>query len=137
MGNWRGCGGSLMASRGRFLGRGSWLQFRNQSASISPPNIMHFSRDRAAIGPRSRHDRATIVVLVVRRSTPAQLAAIPPCKLPDRGSIRPRSRFDRTAIVEFFHNPSTPSDRSSGDWRVTIARSRSTFLVRPMAIQPC
>ena len=137
-----------MASRGRFLGRGSWLQFRKQSASISPPNIMHFSRDRAtigprlghdraAIGPRSRHDWATIVVLVVRRSTPARLAAIPPCKLPDRGSIAPRLRFDRTAIVEFFHNPSTPSDRSSGDWRVTIARSRSTFLVRPMAIQPC
>ena len=98
-----------MASRGRFLGRGSWLQFGNQSALISPPNIMHFSRDRAAIGPRSRHDRAMIVVLVVRRSTSARLAAIPPCKLPDCGSIASRSRFDRTAIVEFFHETSEPS----------------------------
>ena len=60
MGNWRGCGGGLMASRGRFLVRGSWIQFRNQSASILPPNIMHFSRDRATIGPRSGCDWATI-----------------------------------------------------------------------------
>ena len=49
-----------MVSRGRFLGRGSWLQFRNQSTSILPPNIMHFSRDRATIRPRLSHDRATI-----------------------------------------------------------------------------
>ena len=49
-----------MASRGRFRGRGSWLQFHNKSASISPPNILHFSRDRATIGPRLGHDRATI-----------------------------------------------------------------------------
>ena len=135
--HWSGCGGGLMASRGRFLGRGSWLQFRNKSASISPLNILHFSRDRAMIGPRSRHDRATIVILVVRRSTSSRLAAIPPCKLHDRGSIAPRSRLDRAAILEFFQNPSTPSDRSSSDWRVTIARSRSTLLVRRMAIQPC
>ena len=53
-------GGVLMASRWRFLGRGSWLQFRKKSASISPPNIMHFSRDRAMIGPRLGHNRATI-----------------------------------------------------------------------------
>ena len=45
-----------MASRGRFLGHGSWLQFRDESASISPPNNMHFSHDRATIVPRSRHD---------------------------------------------------------------------------------
>ena len=137
MGDGRVRGGGLMASRGRFLRRGSWLQFRNQSASILPPNIMHFSRDWATIGPRFRHDRAMIVVLVVHRSTPVRLANSPPCKLPDRGSIAPRSRFDRTAIVEFFHDPSTLSDRASGNWRVTIARSRSTFLVRSMAIQPC
>ena len=60
VGHWSGFGGGLMASRGRFLGHGSWLQFRNKSASISPPNILHFSRDRATIGPRLGHDRATI-----------------------------------------------------------------------------
>ena len=70
------------------------------------------------------------------RSMSDESAPIPRYNLLDRGSIAPRSRFDRTAIVEFFHNPSTPSDRASGNWRVTIARSRSTFLVRPMAIQP-
>ena len=53
-------GGGLMASRGRFLGCGSWLQFRDESASISPPNIMHFSHDQATIGPRWGHDCATI-----------------------------------------------------------------------------
>ena len=133
MGNGGDRGGGLMASRGRFRARGSWLQFRNKSASISPPNILHFSRDRATIAPRSGHHRGP----VVRQSTSARLAAIPPCKLPDRGSIAPQSRFDRATILEFFQNPSTPSDRSSGDWRVTIAQSRSTLLVRPMAIQPC
>ena len=59
-------GGDLMASRGRFLGRGSWLQFRDESASISSLNIMHFSHDRATIAPQSHHNRATIVVLVIR-----------------------------------------------------------------------
>ena len=53
VGDGRVRGGGLLASRGGFLGRGSWLQFRNQSASILPPNIMHFSRDCATIGPRS------------------------------------------------------------------------------------
>ena len=52
---------------------------------------------------KKTHDRATIVVLVSRRSSSDRLEAIPSRKLPDRGSIAPRSRFDRTAIVEFFH----------------------------------
>ena len=137
-----------MASRGRFRGRGSWLQFRNKSASISPPNILHFSRDRATIGPQLGHDRATIGprswswsfvdrhLLDWRRFHHAN-SPIAARSRRDRGSIAPRSRFDRAAILEFFQNPSTPSDRSSGDLRVTIARSRSTLLVRPMAIQPC
>ena len=49
VGHWSGCGGGLMASRGRFLGRGSWLQFR-----------LRISYILAAIGPRLGHDRATI-----------------------------------------------------------------------------
>ena len=49
-----------MASRGRFLGHGSWLQFRDESASISSLNNMHFSHDRATIGPGSGRGRATI-----------------------------------------------------------------------------
>ena len=64
----------------------------------------------ATIGPRSRRDRATIVVLAVRRSPSDRLATITPRQPFDRGLIAPRSRFDRTAIVEFFHDRSAPSD---------------------------
>ena len=50
-----------MASRGRFLGHGSWLQFRDESvmakASLLLPNRHDFRHDRATIGPRSGHDR--------------------------------------------------------------------------------
>ena len=65
--NWSGRGGWFMDSWERFLGAMSWLQFPSQLASISLPNSHHFS-----------HDRATIVVLVVRRSPSARMAAIPP-----------------------------------------------------------
>ena len=60
--------------------------------------------------PGSGHDRATIDVLVSRRSFSDRLGAIASHKLPDCGSIASRSRFDRTAIVEFFHEASKPSD---------------------------
>ena len=60
VGHWSGPGGDLQGSWERFHLERTRLQFRNQSASISPPNIMHFSRDRATIGPRLGHDRATI-----------------------------------------------------------------------------
>ena len=50
-----------MASRGRFRGLRSWLQFRDESvvslASILLPNSQDFRHDRATIGPRSGHDR--------------------------------------------------------------------------------
>ena len=77
----------------------------------------------ATIRPRSRHDRATIVVLAVRRSPSDRLAAITPRQPSDRGSITLRSWFDRTAIVEFFHDRSAPSDDASGARMATIARS--------------
>ena len=113
VGHWSGCGGGLIASRRRFLGRGSLLQFRNKSASISPPIILHFSRDRATIGRRLGHDRATIVVLVIRRSTSARLAAIPPCQLPDRGSIEPRSwSSSRTPPCRLIDHQATGGSRS-------------------------
>ena len=58
-GQLRDRGGGLMASRGRFRGHRSWLQFRNESvvslASILLPNSHDFRHNR----PRSRHDRAT------------------------------------------------------------------------------
>ena len=77
---------------------------------VFAPNSRLFGHDRATIGPRSRRDRATIVVLAVRRSPSDRLATITPRQPSDRGSIAPRSRFDRTAIVEFFHDRSAPSD---------------------------
>ena len=92
-----------MTSRGRFLGHGSWLQFRNESvmanASILLPNRHNFCHDQAILGPRSGRDRATIVVLILRRSPADRRETISQRKRCDRGSIAPRSRLDRTAIV--------------------------------------
>ena len=77
-----------------------------------------FGHDRATIGPRSCHDRASIVVLGLRRSSSDQVEVIPRCKTHDRGSITPRSRFDQTAIVGFFRNYSLSSDGDPALWRV-------------------
>ena len=84
-------GDSLGMGRG-FKSAGKELEFRFEKAT-----------NFGTIGPRSRRDRATIIVLIARRSASDRLEAIPPLKLPDCGSIAPRSRSDRTAIVEFFH----------------------------------
>ena len=107
VGNGAGREGGFQASWKRFPlhgfvasnPRGRSLNFASKRPRISARS----GHDRAAIGPRSRRDRATIVVLVARRSASDRLEAIPSLKLPDRGSIAPQSRFDRTAIVEFFY----------------------------------
>ena len=64
----------------------------------------------AMIAPRSGCDRASIAVLVVRRSPSFRPATCPWQNLLDRGLIAPRSRFDPAAFVEFFHELTTPSD---------------------------
>ena len=65
-----------------FKSAGKELEFRFEKAT-----------NFGTIGPRSGRDRATIVVLVARRSASDHLEVIPPLKLPDRGSITPRSRL--------------------------------------------
>ena len=112
------------------------LVFSFNFASDLPRFRRDFCHDRATIGSRSGVDRGVRASSITGRSMGNESAPIPRPNPLDRGSIAPRSRLDRVAIVEFFHSPSTPSDRASGNWRVTIARSRSTSLVRPMAIQP-
>ena len=79
------------------------FNFASMFATIFAPIV-------ATIAPRSGHDRASIVVLVVRRSPSFRPATCPRRNLLDRGSIAPRSRFDRAAIVEFFLELPTPSD---------------------------
>ena len=83
----------------------SWKRFPLHGFEASNPRGMslNFTSKRPRFSARSDDDRATIVVLVARRSASDRLEVIPPLKLPDRGSIAPRSQFDRTAIVEFFH----------------------------------
>ena len=58
-----------MASWERFLGAMSWLQFGSNVvvnlALILLPNSHDFRHDRATIEPRSGHDRASIVVLML------------------------------------------------------------------------
>ena len=111
------------------------LVFSFNFASDVPHFCRDFRHDRATIGSQSGVDRDVRALSIACRSMGNESAPIPRPNPLDRGSIAPRSRLDRVAIVEFFHSPSTPSDRASGNWRVTIARSRSTSLVRPMAIQ--
>ena len=108
------------------------------SASISLHvchDFLHdFRHDRATIGPRSGVNLTAQDSSIACRSMGADSAPFPLHFRFDRGSIAPRSRLDRATIAEFFHSRSTPSDRASGNWRVTIARSRSILLVRPMMI---
>ena len=102
-----------------------------ESASLGRTRSSHVGRRfRFVFAPNSRlfgHDRATIVVLAVRRSRSDRLTTITPRQPSDRGSIAPRSRFDRTAIVEFFHDRSAPSDV---DLKVA-GGSRSLYRVNP------
>ena len=100
------CKGPGSGSLGRR--RSSWMDHELVT------NLLQFSFEMAmsfaTIEPRSRRDRATIVVLVSRRSPSDRLEKISLRQLPDYGSIAPRSRLDRAAIVEFFHASSGPSD---------------------------
>ena len=61
MGDGAGRERGFVASRGRFLGHGSWLQFRDElvmtKTSILLPNRHDFCHDRATIAPRSGRDR--------------------------------------------------------------------------------
>ena len=65
------------------------------SGGFSP----HFHNFTTTIGPQSGHDRASIVVLGLRRSLSDHVEAIPREKACDRGLIAPRSRLDRAAIA--------------------------------------
>ena len=102
--DWRDRWGDLMAPRGRFLAHGSWLQFRDESASIWPLNNMHFSHDRATIGPWSGLDRATIVSLVLRW-LPSESVGRFVLRFSLLGiQIVPRSDPDRAAIGIWSHH---------------------------------
>ena len=73
----------------------------------------NFCHDRTTIAPRSGHDRPSIVILELFRSSSARVESIPRHKACDRGSIAAitaRSCRDRGSIVKFFHNISAPSD---------------------------
>ena len=94
--------------------RGSWLQFRNQSAPIFPPNIMHFSRDWATIRPRSGRDCATIGpwsgrdCATIGPWSGRDCATIGPRLRHDWATIGPRLRHDRAMIVVLVVRRSTP-----------------------------
>ena len=77
----------------------SWLQSRAELALIPLQSEPRSSHDRAAIRPRSCRDRASIVMLVLKRSPSESVgrivALILPQRNPDRGTIGPRSHHDR------------------------------------------
>ena len=84
-------------------GRGSGSLGRRRSSLMDHElvtNSLQFSFEMAmsfaTIGPRSRRDRATIVVLVSYRSPSDRLEKISLRQLPNYGSIAPRSRSSST-----------------------------------------
>ena len=84
-----------MASRGRFSGHRSWLQFCKESvvisASILLSNSHHFSHDRAAIGPRSWSWSFVDRCPIEWRRFHHVSSPIAARSRRDRGSIEPRS----------------------------------------------
>ena len=113
-------GASLGMGRG-FNSAGNELQFCFEKGMIF-----------GMIGPRSGHDRATIFILVDRRSSSGRLEAIPQGKDCDRSSIAPRSWLDRGSIGprsdrdrRFFHVLSAPSDDEHLAMKITTVRWRS------------
>ena len=101
------------SGRGR---RGSGCTWRRQGFNSAPiltvfrvqkaSNVCH---DRTTIAPRSGHDRASIVILELHRSSSARV-----------GSIPRQNACDRRSIARFFHVVSAPSD---GDPPIAIANN--------------
>ena len=71
----------------------------------------------ATIARRSGRDRASIVVLVLRRSLADRLETNPGRSHDRISSIAARSRLDRAANVEFFHDCPPSSDGNPTLWR--------------------
>ena len=99
-------------------GRGSGSLGRHHRSWIDHElvtNLLQFSFEMATnfatIGARSRRDRATIVVLVSRRSSADRLEKISLRQLPDYGSI-----------AEFFHASSGLSDEDRYLMKIRRAR---------------
>ena len=121
MADWCGRGGGLHGSWERFPLTMLWL-----------PNWPWIGLDSASIGatiaPWSGHDRASIVILVLKRLSSESVGRIildsalkePRSRLDriaivarshrDRGSIASWSRFDRATIMDFFHESSPSFD---------------------------
>ena len=99
-------------------GRGSGSLGRRRSSWIDHElvtNLLQFSFEMATnfatIGPRSRHDRATILVLVIRLSPSDRLE-----------KISLRQLLDYGAIAEFFHASSGLSDEDRYLMKIRRAR---------------
>ena len=91
MADWCGRGGGLMASRGRFHGHRSWLQFRDESARIWWWIGLKLASKEAMIAPRSGHDRGLIMITIHLGCRLRIVESIPRWRIHDRGSIGPRS----------------------------------------------
>ena len=90
------------------LDAASWLQFREKSAWIWLQISLQEGHDFRHKRPRSRRDRASIVLQMLQEMTIESRGIDPTRK-------DPRSRLDRTTIVVFFHASPTPSD-----WNPTL-----------------
>ena len=105
---------------GDSLGMGHGFNSATILTKFSGGFSSYFPDFSTTIGPRSGHDRGSIVVLGFSRSSSNQVGAIPPRKTCNRGSIAPRSRLDRTAILGFFPVLSASSDDKIAGWTIAI-----------------
>ena len=119
----KGCGsGSL--GRGRSFGIGYEL------AAIFLQSRLKGGHDFRHDRPRSRHDRASIVLQILQQLLSDDHGLIPRRMVCDRGLIAPQSRLDRAAIAARSDRDRGVPPRlvvavrcSSGEGTVTIARS--------------
>ena len=136
MGHWGDRGGCLMASRGWFLGHGSWLQFCDESmmakASILLPNRHDFRHDRATIAPRSGRDRGPNPSSIACRSIGDDSPTRDVWLRLDRAAIAARSDRDRG----FFHVLSLPSDSASSERMIVINLIPYTTIIGSVRRQP-
>ena len=113
-----------------YKGRGSGSTWRGRdftSATILTgfhgQKASNFCHDHTTISPRSGHDRASIVILELRRSSSARVESIPRQKACDRGSI-----------AKFFHDVFAPSD---GDPQIMIANNLGRLMhLKPFDLMP-
>ena len=98
MANWSVRGSGFQASWRRFLGHGSWLQIRDESAWFQLQFCFTCATIFATIAPRLGHDRASIMTLELCQSLADRWETNPLRSRAIVSSIAARTRRDREVL---------------------------------------